>query len=222
MSADEAEDAAEVERRQVVVVGSGFGGAVTACRLAQAGCDVLVLERGRWYHGDFPRDAGDDWFWGSQGGPFDVRRLGDVNVVTAAGVGGGSLLYSNVHLRMPADGFERRWPSGWSREALDPYYDLVASMLNLRRADEDEAQEYWLLPERSGCSAMPRRRSAPAPTSPARRSPWTSVTRGSGARGRRHRTLGRSAQGLHGALLGPQRQTRKIRVEFDRVAIRVR
>jgi cholesterol oxidase len=147
MSADDGDG---VERRQVVVVGSGFGGAVTACRLAQAECDVLVLERGRWYHGDFPRDAGDDWFWGSRGGPFDVRRLGDVNVVTAAGVGGGSLLYSNVHLRMPADGFERRWPTGWSRETLDPYYDLVASMLNLRRADEDEAQEYWLLPERSG------------------------------------------------------------------------
>ncbi|MFC5061577.1 GMC family oxidoreductase N-terminal domain-containing protein [Actinomycetospora atypica] len=140
----------EVERRQVVVVGSGFGGAVAACRLAQAGCDVLVLERGREYQGNFPRDARDDWLWKGQHGPFDVRLLRGVNVVTAAGVGGGSLLYSNVHLRLPADGFGDRWPSGWSREELDPYYDVVSAMLHLRRACEDEAQEHWPLPPKAG------------------------------------------------------------------------
>ena len=121
----------EVERRQVVVVGSGFGGAVAACRLAQAGCDVLVLERGRWYgRGDFPRSATDAWRWQS-GGPFDVRFTGGVAVVLAAGVGGGSLLYSNVHLRMPDDGFDDRWPSAFSRAELDPYYDTVSAMLDL-------------------------------------------------------------------------------------------
>jgi cholesterol oxidase len=139
------------ERRQVVVVGSGFGGAVSACRLAQAGCDVLVLERGRWFDGDFPRDAGDDWLWEQGGrGPFEVRAVGDVTAVVAAGVGGGSLLYSNVHLRVPPEGFGSRWPTGWTRQALDPYYDLVASMLDLRRADEPEAQQYWPLPPRAG------------------------------------------------------------------------
>jgi cholesterol oxidase len=137
------------EQRQVVVVGSGFGGAVTACRLAQAGCDVLVLERGRKYDGDFPRAPGDDWLWREQQGPFDVRPLRGVDVVTAAGVGGGSLLYSNVHLRVPADGFADRWPSGWSREELDPYYDVVAAMLDLRCADEEVAQQYWGLPRRA-------------------------------------------------------------------------
>ncbi|NMO90308.1 GMC oxidoreductase [Actinomycetospora sp. TBRC 11914] len=142
---------AEIESRQVVVVGSGFGGAVTACRLAQAGCDVLVLERGRWFDGDFPRDAGDDWLWEQGGrGPFDVRRVGGVTAVVAAGVGGGSLLYSNVHLRLPAEVFGSRWPAGWTREALNPYYDLVASMLDLKRADEQDAQRYWPLPPRAG------------------------------------------------------------------------
>ncbi|MDL5159046.1 GMC oxidoreductase [Actinomycetospora sp. Odt1-22] len=139
----------DVERRQVVVVGSGFGGAVTACRLAQAGCDVLVLERGRWFCGDFPRKVTDPWLWQQDAnGPFDVRLTGGVTVVLAAGVGGGSLLYSNVHLRVPDDGFGR-WPRGWSRRDLDPYYDLVAAMLDLRRADEPEAQRYWPLPGRA-------------------------------------------------------------------------
>jgi cholesterol oxidase len=143
-------DRTDVERRQVVVVGSGFGGAVSACRLAQAGCDVLVLERGRWFDGDFPRKAGDDWLWEQGGlGPFDVRSTGEVDVVLAAGVGGGSLLYSNVHLRLPAPVFASRWPAGWSREVLDPYYDLVAAMLRLRRADEPDAQQFWPLPPRS-------------------------------------------------------------------------
>ena len=140
----------EVERHQVVVVGTGFGGAVTACRLAQAGCDVLVLERGRWFCGDFPRRFDDPWLWQlDRRAPFDLRDVGDVKVVLAAGVGGGSLLYSNVHLRLPEAGFAERWPTGWSRQELDPYYDLVAAMLDLRRADEPEAQRFWPLPPRA-------------------------------------------------------------------------
>lgn len=75
-----------------VVVGSGFGGAVTACRLAQAGADVTVLERGRrWGSEDvpFPRTRHDPWLWGQHHGPFDVHLLhGDVRVVLAAGLGG--------------------------------------------------------------------------------------------------------------------------------------
>lgn len=144
-------DATGPEQREVVVVGSGFGGAVTACRLAQAHRDVLVLERGRWFDGDFPRDAGADWLWEQHGrGPFDLRSVGDVMAIVAAGVGGGSLLYSNVHLRAPAEVFSQRWPRGWSREVLNPYYDRVASMMGLKRADERDAQRYWPLPPRAG------------------------------------------------------------------------
>lgn len=125
------------KRPRVVVVGSGFGGAVTACRLAQAGAEVTVLERGRrWGLGahPFPRKFGDPWAWDPHRGPFEVHLHGDVRLVLVAGVGGGSLLYSNVHLRMPADGFDG-WPDGWTREELDPYYALVETMLDVRPID---------------------------------------------------------------------------------------
>ena len=48
----------------VIVVGSGFGGAVVACRLAEAGARVLVLERGRrWTREHYPRQPGDPWLY---------------------------------------------------------------------------------------------------------------------------------------------------------------
>jgi cholesterol oxidase len=120
-----------------VVVGSGFGGAVSACRLAQAGIDVAVLERGRRYHsGDFPRVDADPerWLWRT-GGLFDVRPCHEMVLVQSAAYGGGSHIYANVHLRVPDDGFSRGWPSGWDRAALDPYYDLVAHMLEITTVD---------------------------------------------------------------------------------------
>ena len=56
------------EKFDAVVVGSGFGGSITACRLAEKGMKVLVLERGRrWTPGEYPRKPGDAW-------TYDVRR----------------------------------------------------------------------------------------------------------------------------------------------------
>jgi cholesterol oxidase len=118
-----------------VVIGSGFGGAVAGCRLAQARLNVAILERGRRYgRGEFPRDWNDPangWLWATGGGLFDVRPFGEMTVVQGAGWGGGSLIYANVHLRPPADLFQSGWPAGYSRAALDPYYDLVAYMLDI-------------------------------------------------------------------------------------------
>lgn len=123
-----------------VVVGSGFGGSIAALRLAEAGRSVLVLERGRRYKpGEFPRDVTDvdRMFWrhprrAKATGLFDVRMFSGIGVVAASGVGGGSLIYANIHIRPDPIVFDDpRWPASITRESLDPYYDKVASKLGV-------------------------------------------------------------------------------------------
>src|ERR1700692_1386603 len=113
-----------------IIVGSGFGGGIAACRMAEAGKRVVVLERGRRW-GDVPggkafpatpEDAPDS-FWHSTLNPdglLDVRLMKDLSVITAAGVGGGSLVYANVQLRAPAEVFVHGWPRAIDRAELDP------------------------------------------------------------------------------------------------------
>ena len=121
-----------------IVVGSGFGGSISALRLAEAGKRVLVLERGRrWSPADFPRNPKDIGrvFWhpgklSELRGLFDMRFLSGVGVVAAAGVGGGSLVYANIHIRPDADVFDG-WPSPFSRTMLDPFYDKVAQAFDI-------------------------------------------------------------------------------------------
>jgi cholesterol oxidase len=124
------------ESFDVVVIGSGFGGGITACRLAEAGHRVCVLERGRRFAGeDFIDDPADapKLLWHDKvnpGGMFDVRLLRDVSVICAAGVGGGSLVYANVQLRAPAEVFKRDWPAAITRAGLDPWYDMTEAALD--------------------------------------------------------------------------------------------
>ncbi len=119
-----------------VVIGSGFGGAVAACRLAQADCAVTVIERGRRYdRNSFPRDWKDPaagWLWQVGQGLFELKHFSQMMVVQGAGLGGGSLIYANVHLRAPHEVFQNGWPTGYNRQLLDPYYDLVAYMLDIK------------------------------------------------------------------------------------------
>jgi cholesterol oxidase len=118
-----------------VVVGSGFGGGITACRLAQAGWRVCVLERGRRFgRDDFISEPiqAPELLWHrvlNPGGLFDLRMFKDIVVLTAAGVGGGSLVYANVQLRANAEVFQAGWPAGITRADLDPYYGRVESVL---------------------------------------------------------------------------------------------
>jgi choline dehydrogenase-like flavoprotein len=129
-----------------IVIGTGFGGAVTACRLAQAGLRVCVLERGRRYAlSDLPAlpKAGQTlpdprrWTWQGSQGLWDLRNLQGVAVAQAAGYGGGSLVYANVHLRPPPAVFGDGWPAACQGRAwLDPYYDLAAYMLDVRPLPE--------------------------------------------------------------------------------------
>lgn len=120
----------------VVVIGSGFGGAVMACRLAQAGYSVSVLERGRrWSKTDFPRSPAEvaKCFWRKDEslGFLEYRAFRRIDVVQGCGVGGGSLHYFNVHLRTPAEIFSSgAWPREITRAVLDPYYSLAETMLD--------------------------------------------------------------------------------------------
>jgi cholesterol oxidase len=124
----------------VVVVGSGFGGAITAQRVAEAGKSVVVLERGRRYvPGGFPRDTRDvdRLLWRNPRvrqarGLYDIRFFRGLGAIVASGVGGGSLVYANIHIRPDAVVFDDpRWPRGYDRAALDPYYDKVAAGLQV-------------------------------------------------------------------------------------------
>jgi cholesterol oxidase len=111
-----------------VVVGSGFGGGIAACRLAEAGKRVCVLERGRRFgRDDFPDrpEQAPEMLWhprANPGGLFDVRLMKDLTVITAAGVGGGSLVYANVQLRAPSDVFDEGWPAAITAAELDHWY----------------------------------------------------------------------------------------------------
>ena len=98
-----------------VVIGSGFGGAVAACRLAQARRSVLVLERGRRYaRNSFPRnwnDPTDGWLWPVRQGLFELKHFSHMMVIQGAGLGGGSLIYANVHLRAPEEDWRAAHPA---------------------------------------------------------------------------------------------------------------
>ncbi|APU14248.1 MULTISPECIES: GMC oxidoreductase [Actinoalloteichus] len=123
-----------------IVVGSGFGGAVAAARLAQAGFSVIVLERGRrWKLGDFPRapELTDGWLWDLDRGLYDIRWLDNMGSVQAAGWGGGSLVYANVFARPFGQALGEQWPAHLRREELDPYYDLAAHMMGVSPVGND-------------------------------------------------------------------------------------
>lgn len=122
----------------VIVIGSGFGGAITACRLAEANYKVLVLERGRrWDKTSYPRLPSDMWLWNNESperehGWLDMRVFPHMAVVQGAGVGGGSLIYANISCEAPASVFRTGWPPEITYGELKPYYDRVAQFMNVQ------------------------------------------------------------------------------------------
>ncbi len=131
----------------VIIIGSGFGGAVTACRLAQAGAKVLVLERGReWNVDNFPRELNGPWFYDvarpdKANGWFDIRTWPNMTVLAGAGVGGGSLVYANISVDAKRDTFTSGWPAEITYELLAPHYAEVARMMEVKHVPEAQWPE---------------------------------------------------------------------------------
>ena len=122
-----------------IIVGSGFGGSVSAMRLAQKGYRVLVLERGKRYRAaDFPQT---NWNIGKFlwlpalrcFGIMGINFLNDMMILNGSGVGGGSLVYASTHIRPGKAFFEAsEWCNlaDWEAELL-PYYDTAEFMLGV-------------------------------------------------------------------------------------------
>lgn len=151
------------EEHRVVVIGSGFGGGVTALRLAQAGVPVTVLERGlRWPTGPnaeaFPHATSPDkrLFW--LGSPLELPGLPELSslpfepytgllervpgngmdMLCAAGVGGGSLLYQGMTLQPREEVFNANFPEQLDYKRMDRvHYRRVARMLGLQTAPDE-------------------------------------------------------------------------------------
>ena len=135
-----------------LVIGSGFGGSVSALRLSEKGYSVGVLECGRRFADDeFPKSTGDlrRYFWRPKLGLKGIFRLTtfkDVTVVSGCGVGGGSLGYANTLYVPPKPFFEDRQWAGiqdWE-QALAPHYTEAQRMLGVTMNEHDDPADQLL------------------------------------------------------------------------------
>ena len=123
----------------VLTIGSGFGGSVTALRLTEKGYRVGVIEAGRRFADhEFAKNSWHlkDFLWAPKLGFYGIQRvhlLKDAMILAGAGVGGGSLNYANT-LYKPGDNYfrSRAWDhiTDWEDE-LTPYYDQARKMLGV-------------------------------------------------------------------------------------------
>jgi len=126
-----------------LVIGSGFGAAAPALRLSEAGCSVLMLEKG----GNIVSETD---FRQTNDPKYLLRYLKGVSGDSVAfsyaeALGGGSGFYEMVSLRAPSLAFDQRdadgkrlWPGGVDRAAMDPFYDMAEKMLNVEQIGTDE------------------------------------------------------------------------------------
>ena len=123
----------------VLIIGSGFGGSVTALRLTEKGYRVGVLEAGRRFNDeDFAKTSWNlrKFLWAPKLGMYGIQRihlLRNVMILAGAGVGGGSLNYANT-LYVPPEPFfaDQQWSSvtDWRAELM-PHYDQAQRMLGV-------------------------------------------------------------------------------------------
>ena len=146
----------------VLVVGSGFGGSVTALRLTEKGYRVGVIEAGRRFDTDtLPKTSWNlrKFLWAPGLGLRGIQRitpLKDIAILSGAGVGGGSLVYANT-LYEPLEPFytDKQWGhiTDWKAE-LAPYYDQAKRMLGVNEVPADTPPDKYMheLADRMGVS----------------------------------------------------------------------
>lgn len=126
------------KRYDYVVIGSGFGGSVSALRLAQKGYSVAVIEAGRRYNSDdFPKSNWNlrKFLWLPALALYGIQRINllkNVLVLSGAGVGGGSLVYANtLYVPLPAFFENPIVKKMGGDKALLPFYELAKRMLGV-------------------------------------------------------------------------------------------
>ena len=130
------------ERTNVLVIGTGFGGAIPGYYLAAGGAQVTFLERGPYLKTeDFTHDLRLDTYTRI----VDLIRGNGANVIAGNCVGGSSVIYYAAALRAPSFVFERQgsagrrqWPTSLSRRSLDPWYDRVEATIPVAEQTWDD------------------------------------------------------------------------------------
>ncbi|WP_188050635.1 GMC oxidoreductase [Flavobacterium sp. GP15] len=124
-----------------IIIGSGFGGSVSALRLSEKGYKVLVIEKGKWYKAnDFAKTNWNlrKWLWMPALNFFGIMKMSvfrHIVIISGTGVGGGSLVYANT-LPVPKTSFYKSgsWSelADWENE-LKPFYKTALTMLGAAR-----------------------------------------------------------------------------------------
>jgi cholesterol oxidase len=137
----------------VIVIGSGFGGAITGCRLAEKNYKVLILERGRrWTKDTYPSKTKRDWIYNPsrperESGWLDLRIYPNMSIAQGAAVGGGSLIYASISVEAPDKVFTKGWPKEITKSELQTHYDTVASFMNVQKMPDHQRNPRTVLME---------------------------------------------------------------------------
>jgi cholesterol oxidase len=135
-----------------IIIGSGFGGSVSAMRLSEKGYKVLVIEKGKAYKDeDFPKS---DWnlrkfLWAPLIKCFGFQNISffrQVTILSGVGVGGGSLVYGNTHMFPPDAFFQNKvWAhlKDW-KSTLTPFYDIARKMLGTVKNEKLNVEDMLL------------------------------------------------------------------------------
>lgn len=151
------------DHSRALVIGSGFGGAISAYRLSQAGIQTTVLERGNrwpihrwrqihcndfspdgrgfWHRNNFTHLTGLKFYFDKFGGVLDVTEYENIDVWRGACVGGGSVVFTGVMIQPRKEFFDALFGNIVSYEEMNNvYYPRVKQMLNLSPLPKDL---YW-------------------------------------------------------------------------------